>query len=179
MNIQIRRERPEDYLVTENVIKAAFAEVAMSDKKEHELVARLRNSEHFIPGLSLVAVERGTDKMVGHILFTGIKIVNDIFFVGSLTLTSVTVLPAYQKSGIGKQLIEIGLRKAKSLKFDSVVVMGHPQYYSKFGFQKASSWGITASFEVPEEVFMAIELRRNALEQVSGVVEYPSEFFEG
>ena len=56
--------------------------------------------------------------------------------------------------------------------------MGHPNDYSKFGFEKASLWGIKAPFEVPEEAFMALELQETALESVSGVVEYPSVFFE-
>ncbi len=60
----------------------------------------------------------------------------------------------------------------------SIIVMGHPQYYSKFGFQPSSLWGIKAPFEVEDEVFMALELQEQALEEVSGVVEYSSVFFK-
>jgi predicted N-acetyltransferase YhbS len=67
---------------------------------------------------------------------------------------------------------------AKRLGYHSVVVLGHPEYYTKFGFKKASLWGIKPPFEVPDEVFMALELQENALDQVSGVAEYPSAFFE-
>lgn len=176
MNIQIRLEHLEDYQATESVVKAAFAEIEMSDQTEHKLVARLRQTEHFIPELSFIAIEK--DKIVGHVLLTKIKIVNDVFFVDSLALAPVSVLPAYQRKGIGKQLIATALRKAKSLGFESVVVMGHPKYYQKFGFKKTSDWGITAPFDVPQEVFMALELRNEALNHVSGVVAYPSEFFE-
>lgn len=70
------------------------------------------------------------------------------------------------------------LKKAKELEYNSVVVLGHPEYYPKFGFEKASLWGIKAPFEVPEEAFMALELQENALYNISGVVEYPSAFFE-
>lgn len=70
------------------------------------------------------------------------------------------------------------MKKAKELGYNSVVVLGHPDYYPKFGFKKASLWGIKAPFEVPDNVFMALELRENALNRVSGVVEYPSIFFE-
>ena len=70
------------------------------------------------------------------------------------------------------------LKEAKKLEFNSVVVLGHPDYYPKFDFKKASIWEIKAPFEVPDEAFMAIELREDALQNVSGVVEYPSPFFE-
>lgn len=70
------------------------------------------------------------------------------------------------------------MEKAKELKYGSVIVLGHPEYYPKFGFKKASYWGITAPFEVPDEAFMAIELRENSLKFVTGMVEYPDAFFE-
>ncbi len=57
-------------------------------------------------------------------------------------------------------------------------MLGHPEYYPKFGFKKASKWNIKAPFEVPEEVFMVMELRENALEGVEGVVQYSSAFAE-
>lgn len=75
-------------------------------------------------------------------------------------------------------LILEALQKAKELGYRSVVVLGHPDYYPKFGFQKASLWGIKAPFEVPDAVFMAIELWEQALENVSGVVEYSRAFLE-
>ncbi|MGW6385149.1 GNAT family N-acetyltransferase, partial [Peribacillus butanolivorans] len=146
-----------------------------SDKKEHELVYRIRKSDAFIPYLSLVAVNK---EIVGHILLSKIKINNDNQFAESLALAPVSVLPAYQNKGIGRLLTLEALKKAKELEYNSVVVLGHPEYYPKFGFEKASLWGIKAPFEVPEEAFMALELQANALYNISGVVEYPSAFFE-
>lgn len=58
------------------------------------------------------------------------------------------------------------------------MVLGHPEYYPKFDFKKASEWNIKAPFEVPDEVFMAMELRENALEGVEGIVQYSSAFAE-
>ena len=72
--IIIRQEEPSDYKDTENVVKRAFAEVEISDKKEHELVLRLRKSEAFIPQLSLVAVNQDTQDILGQILLTKIII---------------------------------------------------------------------------------------------------------
>lgn len=178
MNITVRKERPEDYSTTEQVVKSAFANQEFSDQKEHELVSRIRKSDAFIPALSLVAIQEETQEIVGHILFSKINICNVNQSVASLALAPVSVSPDYQSKGIGKQLILEALQKAKELGYQSVVVLGHPQYYPKFGFQKASQWGIKAPFEVPDEVFMAMELQENALAHVSGVVEYSSAFFE-
>lgn len=103
---------------------------------------------------------------------------NDNQSIESLALAPVSVLPDYQSKGIGKKLILEALQKAKELGYQSVVVLGHPEYYPKFGFQKASHWRIKAPFDVPDEVFMALELQENALVHVSGVVEYSRAFFE-
>ncbi|MFF2288806.1 GNAT family N-acetyltransferase [Peribacillus butanolivorans] len=175
MSITIRQELSEDYKITEKVVKSAFANMEFSDKKEHELVSRIRKSDAFIPNLSLVAVNK---EIVGHILLSKIKINNDNQFAESLALAPVSVLPEHQNKGIGRLLILEALKKAKELEYNSVVVLGHPEYYPKFGFEKASLWGIKAPFEVPEEAFMALELQENALYNISGVVEYPSAFFE-
>lgn len=176
MNVSIRQERPSDYQLTEKVIESAFSTVEISDKTEHEMVSRLRRSDAFVPELSLVAEG---NEIVGHILLTKVNIVNENEKVESLALAPVSVLSEFQSKGIGKRLIEEALRKAKELGFESVIVLGHPTYYPKFGFKKASIWGIKPPFEVPDEVFMALELKESALDGVSGVVEYPREFFGG
>jgi len=178
MNFNIRQEQPEDYKITEKVVQHAFDKVEFSDKKEHELVSRIRKSEVFIPELSLVATTKDNNEIIGHILLSKIKIIQDNQITESLALAPVSVLPHYQNKGIGSRLILEALQKAKGLGYHSVVVLGHPDYYPKFGFQKASIWGIKAPFEVPEEAFLAIELHENSLDSVSGVVEYPSVFFQ-
>ena len=177
MDITIRQEQFEDYLETEHVVRAAFANMEMSDQTEHELVARIRKSAFFIPELSLIAQDAGGDKIVGHILLSKINIVNENQKIPSLALAPVSVLPAYQHKGIGKQLINTALKKATALGYRSVIVLGHPDYYPKFGFKKASLWDIKAPFDVPDEAFMALELVSGALEGVTGVVEYPSVFY--
>ncbi|GGH21511.1 GNAT family N-acetyltransferase [Paenibacillus segetis] len=178
MNISIRKELPHDYKMTEEVVQRAFANMELSDKKEHELVARIRLADVFIPELSLVATTTNDNEIVGHILLSKITIVSGMQSVESLALAPLAVLPEYQNKGIGKLLILKALQQAKELGFSSVVVLGHPEYYPKFGFKAASNWGIEAPFEVPDDAFMALELQDNALANVSGVVEYPSVFFE-
>lgn len=179
MNLIIRQERVTDYELTEKVVKNAFAHVEHSDRKEHLLVSRIRKSNDFIPKLSLVAVNKDNNEILGHILLSKIMIRKDTNeAVNSLALAPVSVLPHQQNKGIGGLLITEALKEAKELGYSSVVVLGHPEYYPKFGFKKASLWGIKAPFEVPDEAFMAIELSENALNNASGVVEYPVVFFE-
>lgn len=156
MNITIRQEQSSNYRVTEDVVQKAFANMEFSDKTEHELVGRLRKSDAFIPQLSIVALDN--DEVIGHILLTKINIIHEDQSSESLALAPVSVLPEYQNKGIGKLLINTSLEKARELGYNSVVVLGHPDYYPKFGFKKASTWKIKAPFEVPDEAFMALEL---------------------
>jgi predicted N-acetyltransferase YhbS len=177
MNLKIRQEQVDDYELVESVVKFAFAHAEYSDKQEHKLISRIRRSNTFISELSLVATDQD-NHILGHILLSKIQISNDDQIIESLALAPVSVLPEYQNKGIGRLLITEGLKKAKELGHHSVIVLGHPEYYPKFGFKKASLWGIQAPFEVPDEVFMALELSDNALHKVSGIVEYPGVFFE-
>lgn len=173
--VTIRQERQTDYRKTEEVVQQAFLNEEFSDKKEHALVKRIRECDAFIPELSIVAVD---EEIVGHIMLSKITIEQDGASVDSLALAPVSVARGYQKKGIGGKLIVAALAKAKELGYGSVVVLGHPEYYPKFGFKKASEWNIKAPFEVPEEVFMVMELTENALEVVKGVVQYSSAFAE-
>lgn len=136
---------------------------------------RIRECDAFVPALSIVAVD---EEIVGHIMLSKITIEQDGASVDSLALAPVSVARGRQKKGIGGKLIAAALEKAKELGYGSVVVLGHPGYYPKFGFKKASEWNIKAPFEVPDEVFMAMELRENALEGVEGIVQYSSAFSE-
>ncbi|MEK4743493.1 MULTISPECIES: GNAT family N-acetyltransferase [unclassified Bacillus (in: firmicutes)] len=173
--VTIRQEQQNDYSKTEEVVKEAFLNEEFSDKTEHELVSRIRECDGFVPELSIVAVD---EEIVGHIMLSKITIEQDGATVDSLALAPVSVAPSHQKKGIGGKLIVATLEKAKELGYESVVVLGHPEYYPKFGFKKASDWNIKAPFEVPDEVFMVMELRENALQGVEGIVQYSSAFAE-
>lgn len=131
MEVNVRQEIESDYLDVYELNKLAFGE-----DNEAKLVERLRNCDSFIPELSLVATI--DNKIVGHILFTGIKIKdeNDQKF-DSLALAPMAVRPELQKQGIGGQLIQKGLKKARELGHKSVIVLGHEHYYPKFGFVPA------------------------------------------
>jgi predicted N-acetyltransferase YhbS len=169
----IRQETEKDYSLTEQVVEEAFKEAEHASHDEHLFVHRIRESDAFIPELSLVAEIE--DKIVGHILFSKMMITGHCE-CESLALAPVAVLPEYQRRGIGGKLIREGLRKAEELGYESVIVVGHKDYYPRFGFEKASKWGVQAPFEVPDEVFMAIELKKDALQGKSGVIRFAKEF---
>jgi predicted N-acetyltransferase YhbS len=177
LDITIRQELTTEYSKTEEIVKRAFLNETYSDKKEHLLVNRIRKSDAFIPELSLIALNQHK-VVIGHILLSKIKIVDGDNTVDSLALAPVSVIPEYQKKGIGSQLIHTALKNAKNLGYHSVIVLGHKSYYPKFGFKPASLWNIQSPFEVPDEVFMALELTHHSLEKVQGVVHYSKAFSE-
>jgi putative acetyltransferase len=86
------------------------------------------------------------------------------------------VLPAYQRRGIGSQLVEAGLIACHNTPYGVVVVLGHPYYYPRFGFVPAKPLGIVWEHDVPNEAFMVQALREGALTQTKGVVKYRPEF---
>ncbi len=168
----LRQETSLDHEAVSVVIQKAFENEEFSDQKEHFLVERLRKSKSFIPELSIVA--ELNNKVVGHILLTKIKIVWSAG-VRALALAPVSVLPEFQRKGIGSQLIEATHRKAQELGYTSIVLMGHENYYPRFGYVRADEYGIELPFDVPKENCMLIELVEEGLKGVSGIVEYPEE----
>lgn len=169
-NIIIRREVEIDYPAVYLLVKEAFEKWKNAQADEQDLVERLRKSKAFVPELSLVAEIE--EKIVGHILFTRLTIGRD----ESLALAPMAVLPGFQRSGIGGKLIEEGHRIARQLGFKSCIVLGHKEYYPRFGYKPASQWGINAPSGLPQDVFMAIELVPGGLQGVHGKVLYAPEF---
>jgi predicted N-acetyltransferase YhbS len=176
MKINIRQEIKSDYQSTINVVKQAFQMEPYSDQSEHHLVKRLRNSIFFIPELSLVAEVNG--ELVGHIILSKIKIKNEKCEIESLALAPVSVLPKFQKKGIGTQLILEVHKIAQSLGFQSIVLIGHAAYYPRFGYRVAADFSITFPFEIPKENGMVIALKEGILAEINGMVIYPDVFFK-
>lgn len=165
----LRTEQKKDYVAVDHLLKAAF-----DQRDEADLVHRLRESKAFIPELSIVATCE--ERIVGYILFTRISIINGNESYPSLALAPVAVLPEMQSKGIGSALIEFGHAHCRQLGHGSLIVLGHEDYYPKFGFQPAENWNITCPFPVPSKNFMALELRPGSLDGVSGEVRYAHEF---
>jgi len=176
MNVTIiRKEKPADYNQVIQLTEKAFETLEISDHNEGKLVDKLRKAPTFVEELSLVAeIDR---QVIGHILFTPITIDNGEQQFQSLVLAPVSVLPEYQKMGVGGQLIRAGHQKAKELGYQSVILIGHPEYYPRFGYKPASTWGIKTHIPLPsDDVFMAVELVEGGLTGVSGIVIFPPEF---
>lgn len=172
----IRQEKSTDFKAVFNLIESAFKTEELSDPREQFLVERLRASSSFIPKLSMVAEIE--NKIVGHILLTKLKIKNSQTEFDSLALAPVSVLPEYQRNGIGGMLIKQAHKIAKELGYKSIVLLGHEKYYPKFGYELAHKYGIELPFDVPKENCMVIELTKKGLNGVTGMVEYPKEFNE-
>ena len=168
-DILIRHETADDYEHITQINNAAFGQ-----KNEGLLVENLRKTPQFIQRLSLVAEYK--TRLIGHILFYPVKIKNDYIEFESLALAPMSVLPEFQSKGIGGMLINQGLNAAKELGYKLVIVLGHAEYYPKFGFLPANRWGIKPPFPVEDKYFMALELFPGALENTGGVVAYPDEF---
>ncbi len=174
--ISIREENPEDRRTIGRVIERAFRAEERSDHREHLLVERLRGSEAFVPRLSLVAECDGI--VVGYALMSEVRIESDGNYEISLALAPVAVLPEFQRQGIGSALIREAHRRAADSGYRSAVVLGHKDYYPRFGYRKAADFGIAFPFGLPQECCMAVELLPGGLEGVSGTVRYPRPFME-
>jgi predicted N-acetyltransferase YhbS len=169
--ILIRKEVNEDLKSINEINDLAF-----DQNQESDLIDKLRKKAEFSDELSLVAIYG--DKIVGHILFFMVSIIFEKGIHTTLSLGPVSVLPEHQNKGIGGELIRAGLKRAKELGFKSVVVLGHPEYYPRFGFRRASEWNIKDPFGAPEEAMMASELEKGSLDFGGGIIDYPQEYFE-
>lgn len=167
--IAIRSERAKDYTAIRKVVSLAFGR-----PDEAQLIEAIRASRDFIPELSLVAVEK--DEVVGHVLLSPIAVQTTEGAVPVLALVPLAVHPRFQRRGIGSQLVAQGLEVAKNLGRKAVVVVGHPDFYPRFGFSSARARGLEAPFPVPDEAFMVLELAPGAMDGVGGTLKYPTEF---
>jgi putative acetyltransferase len=95
----------------------------------------------------------------------------------AIGLAPVAVLPAYQKQGIGKQLIDFWFEHYADAYFNAVFVLGDPHYYQRFAFIKAADCGFYWQHECPAEAFQVRELRQGFLQKAAGVVYYHPAFY--
>lgn len=166
--IRVRAERPFDAASVREVNDRAFGSPA-----EGLIVERLRTAPDCI---SLVATK--DDLVIGHILFTPVSVEPPVG-LRIAGLGPMSVLPEHQRAGIGSQLIRVGLDACRQHGYSAVVVVGHPEYYPRFGFEPAHTRGLTLpDFDVPQDVFMVVELEAGVREHLHGAVRYRSEFAE-
>jgi putative acetyltransferase len=143
---------------------------AFESPAEAGIVDALRGQPDVI---SLVAEEDGT--IVGHIMFSPVRLVG-ADDVQAMALAPMAVAPARQRAGIGSALVRDGLARCRQQGAEALFVVGHPEYYPRFGFSLASGFGITCEFDVPDEVFMALELAPRALQGKTGQVFFNEAF---
>lgn len=165
--IIIRREEPDDVAAIRVVNERAFGQPA-----EANLVDALR--AHGKVTLSLVAEQNA--QVVGHILFSLVTIEADNTVVAGVGLAPMAVLPEWQHRGIGSRLVEAGLAQCRAAGHERAVVLGHPEFYPRFGFIPASRYGLRSEYDVRDEVFMAMELCDGAMQGCAGLVKYAPEF---
>ncbi len=162
---RIRRETPEDFASVHRVVSLAFNRTS-----EATLVETLRD----VPGgISLVLETSGC--VVGHVFFCPVAV--DGPKPGSaVALAPLSVNPEFQRLGFGSALVRAGLEYCRRAGQNGVIVLGHPEYYRRFGFSSARAFHIAPPFEAPDDVWMALELRPGALRNVQGTVRYPEAF---
>ncbi len=144
---------------------------AFAQPEQAEVVDLVRQAGKAI--ISLIAIQ--DNEIVGHILFSPVTLIPDPVNVNGLGLAPLAVLPSMQKNGIGSKLIQAGLSLGRQKKFDYVVVLGDPAYYTRFGFHPASCFGLQNEYGIDER-FMVIELIPNSLAGIHGLVKYSPEF---
>ena len=163
-NIHIRAERSDDIISIEIVTIEAFKNHPHSNQTEHEIVAKLRKDN----ALSVSLVAEVNNVVIGHIAFSKVKINNE--FIGWYGLAPVSVKPEYQNQGIGSKLILSGLNVIRELNAKGCVLLGDPEYYSRFGFKAHNELVFTG---VPPEYFQSLLLSGN---MPNGNVEYHDAF---
>ena len=180
MTINIRPETPADYYAVEELTREAFWAFWENDRQicdEHLLTHKLRQSKDFVPELDCVAIV--DDKPVGHIIYSKSRIEDDAGKSHDmLTFGPLAVLPDYQNMGIGKALMLHTFGIAQRLGFRAVLIFGHPDYYPRAGFRRASEFGITTPDGEVFDAFMAYQLYDGALDGISGRYFICDEYWE-
>ncbi|MDR0410521.1 MAG: N-acetyltransferase [Treponema sp.] len=171
MDIILRLEEEKDYGAVENLTREAFWNLYKPGCDEHLVIHNMRSANKFIKELDYVAIHN--NEIVGNIVYAKSKIIGTIKEYEVLTFGPVSVLPMYQKRGIGKKLINHTIKKAKEMKFIAIIIYGNSKYYERFGFKNTKEYEITDMEGNYNNALMVLELFPGALENING------RFFEG
>ena len=163
----IREELPEDFDAVRELNRLAFGR-----DTEGRLVDLLRERGCAI--VSLVALEETKGEVIGHIFFSRIRIETPTAYVSAVSLAPMAVTPAWQRRGVGSELVRRGLEECRARGETIISVLGHAHYYPRFGFSADFAVPLVGPHAGPE--WMALELAPGALAGVSGKVRYAEAF---
>lgn len=168
--VSIRQEQPEDVIPVRMINEKAFGQPS-----EARIVDSIRGA--CADAVSLVAVD--DDQIVGHIFFSPVFIPGQIDVLQGMGLAPMAVLPERQHQGIGSLLARAGIEAMCKLNCPFIIVLGHPEYYPRFGFVPASQYGLSCQWDgIPDEVFMILILNEKTMVGISGMAKYRDEFDE-
>jgi putative acetyltransferase len=163
----IREEQPQDIAAIRALNNAAFGQT-----QEGRIVDALRANG----GLLLSLVATVDDRVVGHIAYSPVTIEAEGQTITGAGLGPMAVLPELQRRGIGSRLVEAGNQRMRDTGQPFIIVLGHAEYYPRFGFKPASTFGVRCEWEVPDEVFLLLALDEARLRGISGLARYREEF---
>lgn len=164
-DVLVRREHADDVGPIRVVNEIAFGR-----SEEADLVDRLRHEAAVLASF----VAEFDDRVIGHILFSRMLIEAAHEAIPSVALAPLAVLPTHQRRGVWSRLVQFGLAWLLARGERSVLVLGHPQYYQRFGFSTDRARLLRSPF--PPDAFMALELVPDALDGIRGTVKYPAAF---
>ena len=166
MSLLIRAERSSDHATVFEINSSAFP-----GDDEANLVESLRQQAE--PLVSLVAEKENV--VVGHLMLSPATL-DSAAEIKLMGLAPMAVVPGLQNQGIGSALVKAGLQCCRELKIAAIVVLGHPEFYPRFGFQPAVNFKIASEYDVPAEVFLVLELQTGALQKRPGTISYHPAF---
>jgi putative acetyltransferase len=167
--LNVRDERPDDIEAIRALNLAAFGRV-----QEGALVDALRANG----GISLSLVATIGEKVAGHILYSPVSIIRNGKEMVGAGLGPMAVLPEHQRKGIGAELIRAGNEELKKHGCPFIVVLGHPEYYPRFGFRPAGAHGVHCQWNLPDNVFMILFLDESRMKGIESLAKYRPEFSE-
>jgi len=168
--ITIREEQHQDIHAIREVNIQAFGQ-----NQEAHLIDKIRRRCNDL--ISLVALIK--DTIVGHICFSPATIESKAKkTIRGMGLAPMAVLPAYQRQGVGTELVQVGIARVRKKGFPFIIVLGHASYYPRFGFEPASHYRIRCEWDVPDTVFMILLLDESEMRESEGLARYLPEFAE-
>ena len=167
MKVTIRNIKGNEFFETENLTRETFWNLYNPGCKEHYILHSFRQSDAYVKQLDYVLLV--DNKIIGHIISTKAKVINDnneqydVLHLGPFSIDA-----EYQNKGLGTELIKHSIEEARKLGFKGIILFGKPDYYLRFGFLNAKEYEITTLDGLNFDPFMALELEKNSLSEVKG-----------